>query len=162
MNPSLGGVFMGVLFLGLHLRTWYPGYKALRSRPLQHVGRLGPFVQAWCVGCLSIMVVGGLIGWIGDFTLWGLNAFGDGVLIFGVGAQAGTAPGTAGQPLTEGGLFLTLLIVLVLTPKGKEQWFGWLSGVGLGLSAGFAKYAAVPLASAVNIGGAWLTGLIAG
>lgn len=161
-GPTVGAVMLGLLFLGMEVRNEWPGLKQVQSRPLGFALDMLPFLRAWCVGALTVMVASGLIGFFGDFALWGLNFFGDGALIVGVGAKGGTAPGSTSQPLSEGGLGVTLLLVCWLFPRGRSQWFGWLSGVGMGLSAGVAKFAAVPLASGVNIAGTWLTGFFHG
>ncbi|MHC3392075.1 hypothetical protein ACLQ2E_21810 [Streptomyces lavendulocolor] len=166
MTPTVGAVLIGMALLVWELLVWFPGVKALRGRAVDHLGDLLPFVLCWCVGALTVMVVGGVVGWIGDTALWGIGAFGDGLLIYGVGAQAGTAPGSTSAPLTQGGLFVTVLVLVGFLARRKRgatssKWRGWGAGVGLGLSAGVARYAAVPLASAVNASGAWITGVIA-
>lgn len=165
MIPTLGAVLIGFALLVWELFIWFPGLKALQHNAASATASLLPFILCWCVGALTVMVVGGLVGWIGDTTLWGLNTFGDGLLVYGVGAQTGTAPGSAAAPLTQGGLFMTALVLVAFLARRKRgatgsKWRGWGSGIGLALSAGIARYAAVPLASAVNLSGAWLTGVI--
>lgn len=165
MTPTLGSVLFGLAFLVWELFVWFPGIKPLQINAVAHLGNLLPFVICWCVGALTVMVVGGLVGWIGDTALWGLNVFGDGLLVYGVGARSGTAPGSTSAPLTEGGLFMTVLVIVAFLARRKRgatgsKWRGWGSGIGLGLSAGVARYAAVPLASAVNATGVWLTGAV--
>lgn len=165
INPTLGAVLFGLIFLIWELSTWYPGVKALQSKPLAHLGTLLPYILCWGIGALTVMVVGGVVGFFGDFTLWGLNTFGDGLLIYGVGAHSGPAPGSTGAPLTEGGLFMTVLVLAGFIARRKygakgSKWRGWLSGIGMGLSGSIARYAAVPLASAVNVAGVWLTGMV--
>jgi len=165
VTPTLGAVLAGFAFLVWELCSWYPGTKALRTNLVGCLGSLLPFVLCWCVGALTAMVVGGLVGWIGDTALWGLNVFGDGLLVYGVGAQTGTAPGSTSAPLTQGGLLMTALVLAGFLARRKRgatgsKWRGWCSGIGLALSAGVARYAAIPLASAVNLSGAWLTGVV--
>ncbi|MFJ1865527.1 hypothetical protein ACIOD1_12930 [Streptomyces sp. NPDC088097] len=165
MNPTLGSVLVGCLFIIWELAAWFPGVKALRSSPLDHLGALLPFVLCWGIGALTVMVVGGLVGWLGDGTLWGLNTFGDGLLVYGVGAETGTAPGSPAAPLTQGGLFMVVLVLGAFIARRRRgattsKWRGWLSGIGMGLSGGVARYAAVPLASAANFTGVWLTGVL--
>jgi hypothetical protein len=162
-TPTLGGLLFGLIFLIWEIAVWYPGLKALQASPLTHLGELLPYLICWAIGALTIMVVGGIVGWAGDTALWGLNTFGDGLLVYGVGGKSGAAPGSTGAPLTEGGLFMTVLVLAGFIARRKRgakgsKWRGWLSGVGMGISGGVARYAAVPLASAVNIAGAWLTG----
>lgn len=168
MTPTFGGVAFGLLFLVIELALWYPGVKALMGgKRLSLIGRLLPFVLSWCVGCLTVMVGSGLIGAGGDVVLWGMNVAGDGALIIGVGATPGSAPGTSGQPLTQGGLIMAFFLVVAFlirmrTGYARSKALGLLSGVGMGLSAGVARYAAVPIASAANISGVWLTGMVTG
>lgn len=164
ITPTLGAVLFGMIFLVWEIAVWFPSIKALRTNAVGHLGDLLPFLICWAIGALTVMVVGGFVGWFGDFALWGLNTFGDGILIFGVGAHAGTAPGSTAAPLTEGGLFMTVLVLAAFIARRKRgatgsKWRGWLSGVGLALTGSIARYAAVPLASAVNIAGVWLTGM---
>jgi hypothetical protein len=165
VTPTLGAVLIGLVLLAWEIAKWYPGIKALQADPRGAVGGLLPFLLCWGVGALTVMVVGGLVGWAGDFALWGLNVFGDGALIFGVGAKTGTAPGSTSAPLTEGGLFITVIVIAVfLARRGKgataSKWRGWFSGIGLALTGSIARYAAVPLASVANLAGAWLTGML--
>lgn len=165
MTPTLGAVLLGFAFLVWELFVWFPGIKTLQTNIVAAAGQLLPFTICWCVGALTAMVVGGLVGWLGDTALWGLNTFGDGLLVYGVGAQTGTAPGSTAAPLTQGGLFMTALVLVGFLARRRRgargsKWRGWGAGVGLGLSAGVARYAAIPLASAVNLAGAWLTGMI--
>lgn len=165
MNPTLGAVLVGLALLAWEIATWYPGIKALQANLVGHLGDLLPFLLCWAVGALTAMVVGGLVGWIGDTALWGLGTFGDGLLVFGVGAQTGTAPGSTSAPLTEGGLFMTVIVLTVFIARRKKgargsKWRGWGSGIGLALTGSIARYAAVPLASAANASGIWLTGMV--
>lgn len=165
ITPTLGAVLVGLIFLCWEIAIWFPTVKALRADPVRHLGDLLPFLLCWGVGALTVMVVGGFVGFFGDIALWGMNTFGDGVLIFGVGAKTGTAPGSTSAPLTEGGLFMTVLVLAVfIARRGRgatgSKWRGWLSGVGLALTGSIARYAAVPLASAANLSGIWLTGML--
>lgn len=165
MTPTLGAVLIGFAFIVWEIGDWFPGVKALRGNAVAHLGGLLPFLISWCVGALTVMVIGGLVGWAGDTALWGLNTFGDGLLVYGVGAQTGTAPGSAAAPLTQGGLFITALVIIGFLARRNRgakasKWRGWGAGIGLGLSAGIARYAAIPLVSGVNLAGAWLTGII--
>lgn len=165
MTPTLGAVLAGLLFLVWEIAVWFPSVKALRADPVRHLGDLLPFLLCWGIGALTVMVVGGVVGWAGDTALWGLNTFGDGLLVFGVGAETGTAPGSPAAPLTQGGLFMVVLVLGGFIARRKRgatgsKWRGWLSGVGMGLSAGIARYAAIPLVSAANLTGIWLTGIV--
>lgn len=166
MTPTLGAVLIGFAFLAWELAVWFPGVKAVQTNLVACLGALLPFLLCWCIGALTVMVVGGIVGWAGDTALWGLNTFGDGLLVYGVGAATGTAPGSTAAPLTQGGLIITALVIVVFLARRKRgaagsKWRGMGSGIALGLTAGIARYAAIPLASAVNFAGAWLTGALA-
>ncbi|MFF5784205.1 hypothetical protein ACFY8P_04450 [Streptomyces sp. NPDC012693] len=165
---TLGGVTIGLGLLIRYLLQWWPGLKPLRSAPLQHAGRLLPFVAAWCYGALAILGVGGLVGWIADTTLWISNWLGDVALVWGVGGQAGVASRGANYlPLTPTGVAIVLLmtVALVVSVKkfscGPDLKAGAWCGVCLGTSAGIAGFAAAPLAQAANSIGATVYGAIA-
>jgi len=165
ITPTMGAAFAGFLFLGLEVKRQWPkgGLRGLGKNGLRHLSALAPFLLRWCTGCLTVMVIGGVVGAIGDIALWGLNTFGDGVLIFGVGADSqGVGPGSASQPLTQGGLMVAALVIIIFNPlkSGASGWLGWLSGVGLGLTQGVALYASLPLTNGVNVAGAWATAVM--
>lgn len=163
---TLGGCIVGLCILGYHLMEWWPGSKALRGDPLHYAADLGPFLLSWCYGALTVLGVGGLIGWAADTALWISNWLGDAALVWGVGGQAGTrASGNTYLPLTQegGGIVLILTAVLVAAVKKKPRYAGDIKrgiwcGICLGTSAKVAGFAAVPLAQATNWLGAALFG----
>ncbi|HEX6518317.1 MAG TPA: hypothetical protein VF049_22340 [Nocardioidaceae bacterium] len=165
---TLGGVTIGLALLIRHLIHWWPGLKALQTAPVDHLGRLLPFLAAWAYGVLAILTVGGLIGWIADTTLWISNWLGDAALVWGVGGQAGqTTRGTGYLPLTQTGAGIVLLLTVALvaaikkSSRGADLKSGAWCGICLGTSAGVAGFAAVPLAQAANWAGGALYGAIA-
>lgn len=155
---TLGGMAVGLGLLVYHVYLWWPKKINLKSLRL-----LAPFVFAWLYGMLLILCAGGLIGWAADVALWGSNWLGDGALVYGVGGQAGdNVTRGGGQALTNGGhlmvLLLTFLVVAMVRKRSVDTgvlWQGALSGVCLGMVKGVAGAAAVPLATAVNLAGAW-------
>ncbi|MFC9465191.1 hypothetical protein [Streptomyces coelicoflavus] len=154
---TYGGVTVGLLLLAWHVADWWPGTKALRSSPAQHAAYLLPFLLAWSYGVLTVLGVGGLIGWVADTTLWISNWLGDVALVWGVGGQAGQTAGAARYlPLTQagGGIVLILTAVMIVlsrkTRYGVDLKRGAWCGVCLGTSAGVAGFAAAPIAVAVN------------
>ncbi|MFC8987875.1 hypothetical protein [Streptomyces sp. NPDC057115] len=163
---TIGGVTVGLCILGYFLTTWWPGRKALTHDPVRAAADLAPFLFAWAYGCLTVLGIGGLIGWAADTALWISNWLGDAALVWGVGAQAGQAAGgTVYLPLTQtgGAVVLILTAVMVALVKkskqhGKTLKLGAWCGLTLGTSAGIAGFAAVPLAQAVN----WLGGTVYG
>ena len=153
---TAGGVTVGLAILIHFVIAWYPGKKPLLKRPLDHVGRLLPFVFGWAYGALGTLTVMGLIGWAFDTALWAANWLGDAVLWLGVGESPGQISHGAVQPLTAVGNFTVVLLTAAVIalikyrPSGSEIKKGVLSGLCLGTSAGVAGLTAVPLANAVN------------
>lgn len=162
---TIGGVTVGVCILAYHLVTWYPGAKTLRNDPVRQLGKLLPFLTAWCHGALVVLGVGGLIGWVADTALWISNWLGDAALVWGVGGQAGAhANGHSYLPLTQTGTGVVLILSACMAAAMKKPKYrsdlsrGMWCGVCLGMSAGVAGLAAVPLAQAAN----WLGGQVYG
>lgn len=154
---TFGGVTVGICILLHHLVQWWPGLKSLRSNALHYAADLAPFLIAWAYGCLAILGVGGLVGWIADTALWITSWLGDVALVWGVGGHAGRrASGVTYLPLTETGGAVVLILTVVLLAAVKKSRYGadirrgaWC-GICLGTSAGVAGFAAAPLALAVN------------
>lgn len=161
---TYGALVIGLIALAAELAAWYPGRKPLTKKPLDHLANLVPFGFMWLVGALMAMCAGGIVGWATDWFVWGAGWLGDGALIYGVGGERQQVPTGLSQPLTNGGLAMTLIILTVAViriRKGGMDWShkrGLISGATLGLSAGVAAVVAVPLASAVNLAGAWIPG----
>ncbi|MFC7909050.1 hypothetical protein [Streptomyces nigra] len=165
---TIGGVTVGVCILIHYLITWYPGIKSLRGDAIRQLGRLLPFLFAWCYGALVVLGVGGLIGWIADAALWISNWLGDAALVWGVGGQAGAhGTGAAYLPLTQTGTGVVLILTAGMAAAlkkskkyGHDLSRGMWCGVCLGTSSGVAGFAAVPLAQAANWLGAHIYGAI--
>lgn len=165
---TLGGVTVGVCILLHHLVHWFPGTKALRNAPARHAGALLPFLIAWAYGVLTVLGIGGLIGWIARGVLWISNWLGDVALVWGVGEHAGQQSGRGTYlPLTQTGGALVLILTVALLAAVKKSRYGrdikagaWC-GLCLGTSAGVAGFAAVPLAIGVNWLGASVFGAFA-
>jgi hypothetical protein len=163
---TIGGVTVGLCILGYFVTSWWPGRKALTKDPLRHAADLAPFLFAWSYGCLTVLGIGGLIGWIADTALWISNWLGDVALVWGVGTAAGQAAGgTVYLPLTQTGGAIVLILTAVMvalvkksTKHGQTLKLGAWCGLTLGTSAGVAGFAAVPLAQGVN----WLGGTVYG
>ena len=163
---TIGGVTVGLALLVRFLITWWPGSKTLRANLLGHAGSLAPFLAAWAYGALTVLGLGGLIGWAADTALWISNWLGDAALVWGIGTQAGQNAGRGTYlPLTQtGGALVLLMTVAVVTAVkvsryGRDIKMGAWCGLCLGTSAGVAGAAAVPLAEAVNWAGATVYGV---
>lgn len=162
---TLGTVLVGTVPLVYVVSDWYPGRKRLQSSPLDCAAGLAPFLLSWCVGALLVMCVGGLVGLLTDWVLWGVGWLGDAALVWGVGGRRTAAPTGVAAPLTQGGLFVAVhLLTAWFARAGKgrsrDKKLGLLSGVCMGMSAGAVRLLAVPLASAMNLAGGYWTELI--
>lgn len=154
---TFGGVTVGVCVLTYFVIEWWPGTKSLRTDPIGHASRLAPFLTGGAYGTLTVLTVGGLIGWAADTALWITNWLGDAMLVWGVGGSSGVVSrGTAHVPLTQAGVAIVLILtvaVIALLKKsryGRDIKLGIWTGLGLGTSAGVAGFVAVPLAQAAN------------
>ncbi|MEV6046050.1 hypothetical protein [Streptomyces xanthochromogenes] len=164
---TFGGVTVGVCILVAVLVEWWPGLRPLRKDPLRHLGALLPFLLAWAYGALTILGVGGLIGWIARTTLWISNWLGDAALVWGVGGSIGQhSGGVRYLPLTATGAGVVLILTVAMAAAAKKSKYGdvlkkgtWC-GICLGTSAGVAGFAAVPLAQAANWLGTTVYGAI--
>lgn len=162
---TIGGVTVGLMILAHYLTTWWPGLKPLRKDPVRHASGLLPFLLAWAYGALTVLGIGGLIGWTARTAVWITSWLGDVALVWGVGTDAGQrAGGTVYLPLTQTGGALVLILTVIVIAAAKKSKHGraitsgaWC-GMTLGTSAGIAGFAAVPLATAVN----WLGGAVYG
>lgn len=162
---SLGCVVIGMGLIILRVGQWWPGLKVLRKDALGQLTALLPFVFAYCFGVVAIMSAGGLLGWATDFVIWGGGWLGDAALIWGVGGQRENIGNAAvNQALTNGGhaMLLLLCFVVIVVRKRSERLrtetnYGVPAGILTGMSKGVAGALAVPLASAVNFSGSWLS-----
>lgn len=162
---TIGGVTVGLMILAHFVTTWWPGTKPLRKDPARHAAALLPFLLSWSYGALTVLGIGGLIGWAARTTVWITSWLGDVALVWGVGTDAGQrAGGTVYLPLTQTGGALVLILTVIVTVAAKKSKHGrsitagtWC-GLMLGTSAGVAGFAAVPLARAAN----WLGGALYG
>ena len=162
---SLGCLAMGIGLIILRVGEWWPGVSALRKDTLGQAAGLLPFAFAFCFGTLAVLSAGGLLGAVTDFMVWGGGWLGDAALIWGVGGQReNVGREGAEQALTNGGhvmLLILCFVVVVVRKKSaslrREMNYGIPAGVLLGLSKGVAGALAVPLASAVNFFGAWIS-----
>lgn len=162
VGATLGAVIIGVGLVILNVGTWWPGHRTLRKDPLVFL-QLSPFLFGYLFGSLAIMC-GGALGFLADATLWAGGWAGDAGLIWGVGGFREDVS-RGGQPaLTNGGLTLVLILcfVFVVVLRRKQETRrqikqGAAAGVLLGTVKGVAGVMAIPLASSVNLAGAWIS-----
>lgn len=163
---TLGTLLFGFILFAWEVADWYPGIKALRGkRKLQYLGDLLPFFLTWAIGALFTLCTGGIAGVLAKWQLWGAQIIGDAAYEYGFGGPRMAAPMTANLVLTPGGLFMAILAFVVFFVRRKKgatgsKWRGFLSGGTLALSAGIARWAAVPLATGANLAGVWFTAIV--
>lgn len=168
MTPSgvvtYGGLVIGLAIVLYQVIEWYPGLQPLKKKTRTHLVRLLPFLFGFSVGMLCVLSAGGIIGKFAHFTVWSLSWLGDAALIWGIGGERESVTAASQQALTNGGHAMTLLAVAVFLAlmKKKEETrkrckWGWLGGVMLGLVKSVAGAFAIPLASAMNAAGVWIS-----
>lgn len=165
-GATMGSFTIGLGIVGHHLFTWWPGRKSLQSDPTGSLISFLPFAFGYAYGMLLILGVGGLVGWIADAVVWGVGWVGDGALVFGVGGSRQSLS-VEGQSLalTNGGLMIVLVIMFIAAALRKRTAHlkqdigrGTLGGILTGTVPSVSAAFAIPLASAVNVAGAWLPG----
>lgn len=175
-NPgvTLGIVTCGTITLSVTLLRWWKKSggkgKTDDGGSGRRWGQLVPLAIAFCYGMLVVIssTSVSLLGFLSRLGLWGGQAIGHAYLVWGIGGT--DAHITRGQPdlLTPGGkailaIWTALQIAAHLWSKKQARLYGTLgvvSGFCLGMSAGIAGAAAIPLASAVNAAGQWYTGWV--
>lgn len=173
-NPvvTLGCVTLGAIIIALTIQRWWKKGSGGKGKGDDAGHRqwtqLLPFFLALCYGMLVVLASPGVsvLGTVSKLGLWGGNVLGYGYLVWGIGGT--DTPVTRAHPvlLTPGGYaILGIWTALVI---GQHMWskrlprlqstLGTVAGILIGMSAGVAGVAAVPLASGVNILGAWYAG----
>jgi hypothetical protein len=160
---TYGSLAVGIGLLVYHFVTWWPGRKALMKDPMC-LTSLVPFLLGYAYGALLVMGVGGLMGWMAGAVIWGVGWVGDAALVYGVGGARETLGQGQVMALTNGGLWMVLVMTFLIvalrrrTAHLKEDiGRGVLTGVLTGSTPLVAGALAVPLASAVNLAGAWIS-----
>jgi len=166
--PTMGSCALGIaLLLGI-LAEWWPGLGAFQGSKKGKSG-VKDAILTLAPLALVILGVGGLVGWLANFTLWGVGWVGDGALIWGVGGtRANIGLGGQRMVLTNGGLMVMLVatfVILAIRRRPKTSaWTvrcinrGVLCGILTGTVASISAAMAIPLASAVNAAGQWFPG----
>ncbi|MEU3293001.1 hypothetical protein ABZ722_11635 [Streptomyces longwoodensis] len=162
---TLGGVVVGLgLFLWDASRWWADHPKKRLS--LKALRKLAPTLLCVSYGTLLILSAGGLLGAAADWSLWGSNQLGEGLLVYGVGGTAPNVTRTAHLVLTPGGHAVVILATVVLVAVASRRGFRWdfvrptLAGVSLGLAKSVAGLAGLILAPGVSTLGDLVTGLL--
>ncbi|MEU6342202.1 hypothetical protein ABZ883_14820 [Streptomyces sp. NPDC046977] len=170
---TLGAPTLGTIVLLLvHLRWWKKsgGKKTDDGGGGRSVLALLPFWLSWCYGMIAVLASPGIsvLGITTRAVLWSGNGLGYAYLVWGIGGDSPTATRAAPVVLTAGGYAVFAIWTAMVI--GHHLWskriprqmslFGVLSGIFMGMAAGIAGVAAVPLASAINMGGAWYTGVM--
>jgi hypothetical protein len=161
---TLGSFVIGLALVVLNVGSWWPGRKGFRSDPLYQVMGVLPFLFGYCYG-IALMLCGGLLGWFGDVVLWGGSWLGDGALIWGVGGHRQSVQSTTLTALSDGGLAMVLIFGAVAVVVSRRHAsartgirHGVLAGILTGTVRGYLGVLAVPVATGLNLSGAWLPG----
>lgn len=170
---TLGCPTLGTIILALVHQRWWK-----KSGGKKHDDGGGgrsflavlPFWTAWCWGMVAILASPGvsILGLMSRATLWGGDGIGYAYLVWGIGGNSPTVTRANPIVLTDGGYAMFAIWTALVI--GNHLWgkrmprklaiAGALSGVFMGMAAGIAGVAAVPLASGINFSGSWYTGIM--
>lgn len=164
-NPgvTLGCVVVGTIIVVMRLLYWW-------KKGGRDVKALLPFVFALCYGMLAVLsnTSWSVLGFLTRAGLWGGNGLGYAYLVWGIGGDSPSMNRAVPIVLTTGGMAVLAIwtaVIIGVTLWSKRQTrldntLGCVAGVLLGLSEGIAGVAVVPLASGVNMFGAWYHGSV--
>ncbi|WP_431781725.1 hypothetical protein [Streptomyces chumphonensis] len=158
---SLGCLALSLAILYANFRPWWKGGRDPKA--------LLPFAQAWLLGALSTICVGGLLGWLSGCTRQGGNTIGDKAIGGATGADSAPLTGaTMGELTPEGAVVVALLTVgvgLAWKAVGKADKRRMAGGAFCGatqcVTAGVAD-ALGWLPTTVNAAGEWGRALFEG
>lgn len=171
---TLGCPTLGVIIIALTVQRWWMKGGGGKAKKGDDGGSsrswlaLLPFVLAVCYGMVAVLASPGWsgLGIITHLGLWGGNGLGYAYLVWGIGGSSPTVTRADPMVLTAGGYCVFSLWTALII--GAHVWgrrlprirniAGALAGTFLGMATGIAGVMAVPLASALNLGGAWWTG----
>lgn len=159
---SLGGVTVGLSLFAWDFTRWWTGHKKkLNPKALRD---LAPQLLCLSYGALLILSVGGIIGAIADWSLWGTNMVGDVVLVYGLGSTTPTVTRSSQLALTPGGHGALIVITVVILAVASRRGFRWdfmrqiLAGLSLGLASSIAGVVGIVVAPSIS----WLGDYVAG
>ncbi|MCD7440255.1 hypothetical protein K4B79_18750 [Streptomyces lincolnensis] len=159
---SLGGVTAGLSLFAWDFTRWFVSHKK-RFAP-KALKDLAPQVLCLSYGALLILCVGGIIGAIADWSLWGTNMVGDIVLVYGIGASTPAVTRSSQLALTPGGHAAVIVITVVIIAVSSRRGFRWdfvrqtIAGISLGLASSIAGAVGIVIAPSVS----WLGDLVVG
>jgi len=159
---SLGGVVTGLSLFAWDFTRWWTGHKKRFS--LRAIRELAPQLLCLSYGSLLILSVGGIIGAVADWSLWGTNQVGDIVLVYGLGSTTPTVTRSSQLALTPGGHGALIVITVVILAVASRKGFRWdfvrqtLAGISLGLASSIAGAVGIVVAPCVS----WLGDYVAG
>lgn len=127
---TLAGCAIAIAILGLQLRKWWTGGRALKD--------LIPTVQGFITGALGTACAGGLAGWLAGCTRQVASGGGAKIITGTTGTEASApiASGSIGTLTSEGGVivFFVMLILVATYKAAPKDEKGKLLGA---LAAGF-------------------------
>lgn len=161
---SLGGVTTGLSLFAWDFTRWWTNHK--KRFALKALRDLAPQFLCLSYGALLILCVGGIIGSIADWSLWGTNAVGDVVLVYGFGATTPTVTRSSHLALTPGGHAAVIVITVVMVAVCSRRGFRWdlvrqiFAGISLGLAKSIAGFVGLAVAPTVSWAGDYVVGLL--
>ncbi|MFM9602698.1 hypothetical protein [Streptomyces turgidiscabies] len=160
---SLGGVTTGLSLFAWDFTRWWNSHKKRFS--LKALQALLPHLLCLAYGALLVLSVGGLIGAIADWSLWGTNQVGRVVLIYGLGASTPNVTRSSQLALTPGGHAALIVITVVTIAVCTKRGFRWdyvrqiFAGISLGLASSIAGVVGLIVAPTVSWVGDYVAGL---
>ena len=161
---SLGGVTTGLSLLAWDFTRWWASHK--KRLAIRALRDLAPQILCLAYGALLVLSVGGIIGAIADWSLWGTNQVGRVVLVYGLGASTPNVTRSSHLALTPGGHAAVVIITVVIVAVCTKRGFRWdfvrqiLAGISLGLASSVAGVMGLVVAPTVSWAGDYVTGLV--
>lgn len=162
---TLGGVVVGLGLVLWDTSRWWADHPKKRLS-LKSLRKLAPTLLCVSYGTLLILSAGGLLGAAADWSLWGSNQIGEGLLVYGVGGTSPDVTRSNQLALTPGGHAVVILSTVVLVAVASRRGFRWdfvrqtFAGISLGLAKSVAGLAGLVLAPVVSTAGDYVAGLV--
>ncbi|MEU6222257.1 hypothetical protein [Streptomyces sp. NPDC047042] len=161
---SLGGVTTGLSLFAWDFTRWWTSHK--KRLTLKALQALLPQILCLAYGALLVLSVGGIIGAIADWSLWGTNQVGRVVLIYGLGASTPNVTRSSQLALTPGGHAAVIIITVVTIAVCTRRGFRWdyvrqiFAGISLGLASNVAGIVGFIVAPTVSWVGDYVAGIL--
>lgn len=165
---SLGSVTAGLGIWAWFLARWWKGSGKGGPGGGRNPRELLPLVSSTALGMLSITAAGGLLGTCAVMILHTANTLGNWSLTAATGSATPSVTRSGHKALSPGGsaaLAIYIVVIVSLWKSGTKIYqgkviSGVVSGVLLGLSAGFSGIASAGVVTLFNAAGDKVTGLL--